>query len=115
MPVTIFHNPACGTSRSVLQMIRDAGHEPEVVEYLKDGWTKDGLTALFAAAGLTPREALRTKADLASELGLLDPATPDARILAAMLDHPILVERPLVRTEKGVVLARPKERVLDIL
>lgn len=115
MTVTIFHNPNCGTSRNVLQMIRDAGHEPEVVQYLKTGWTADGLKALLDAAGLTPREAMRTKGELARELGLLDPAVSDDAILKAMVEHPVLVERPLVRTDKGVVLARPKEKVLEIL
>jgi len=115
MTVTIFHNPNCGTSRNVLQMIRDAGHAPEVVEYLKTGWTPDGLKALLDAAGLTPREAMRTRGDLADGLGLLDEGVSDATILKAMVDHPGLVERPLVRTDKGTVLARPKERVLDVL
>lgn len=115
MSITIFHNPNCGTSRNVLQMIRDAGHEPEVVEYLKTGWTAEGLTALLAGAGLTPREAMRTRGDVAEGLGLLNPGTSDETILAAMLEHPILVERPFVRTPKGVVLARPKEKVLDVL
>ena len=115
MTVTIFHNPNCGTSRNVLQMIRDTGVEPEVVQYLKTGWTAEGLKALLAEAGLTPREAMRTKGDLAGELGLLDAGTTDATILAAMVAHPVLVERPFVRTPKGTVLARPKEKVLEIL
>ncbi|GAA0617023.1 arsenate reductase (glutaredoxin) [Brevundimonas kwangchunensis] len=115
MTVTIFHNPNCGASRNVLQMIRDAGHEPEVVQYLTTGWTAEGLKALLDAAGLTPREAMRTKGDLAGELGLLDPAVSDDAILKAMVEHPVLVERPLVRTDKGVVLARPKEKVLEVL
>ncbi len=114
-PVTVFHNPACGTSRNVLEMVRAAGHEPEVVEYLKAGWTADQLGALFAEAGLTPREAMRTKGDLAGELGLLEAGVSDDAILAAMVEHPILVERPLVKTPKGAVLARPKEKVLDVL
>lgn len=115
MTVTIFHNPNCGTSRNVLQMIRDAGQEPEIVDYLKTGWTREGLARLLDDAGLTPREAMRTRGDLPGELGLLDPDVTDARILAAMIEHPVLVERPLVRTGKGTVLARPKERVLEIL
>jgi len=115
MTVTIFHNPSCGTSRNVLQMIRDAGETPEVVEYLKTGWTAEGLKALFAEAGLTPREAMRARNELAQELGLLDAGVSDATILSAMLEHPILVERPFVRTRKGTVLARPKEKVLDVL
>ena len=114
-PVTVFHNPACGTSRNVLEMVRAAGHEPEVVEYLKTGWDAEGLRALLGAAGLTPREAMRAKGDLAGELGLLDDAVSDEAILAAMVEHPILVERPIVRTPRGTVLARPKEKVLEIL
>jgi len=114
-PVTVFHNPACGTSRNVLEMVRAAGHEPEVVEYLKTGWDAAALSALLREAGLTPREAMRTKGDLAGELGLLKAGVSDEAILAAMIEHPILVERPLVKTPKGVVLARPKEKVLDIL
>lgn len=115
MTVTIFHNPNCGTSRNVLQMIRDAGHEPEVIQYVKEGWTEQGLTALFAEAGLTPREAMRTKGELAEGLGLLNDGTSDETILAAMVEHPVLVERPFVRTRKGTVLARPKEKVLAVL
>lgn len=115
MTVTIFHNPSCGTSRNVLKMIRDAGETPEVVEYLKAGWTAEGLKALFAEAGLTPREAMRAKNELVQELGLLDAGVSDETILSAMLEHPILVERPFVRTRKGTVLARPKEKVLDVL
>jgi arsenate reductase (glutaredoxin) len=115
MTVTIFHNPNCGTSRNVLQMIRDAGHEPEVVQYLKTGWTAEGLKALLAEAGLTPREAMRTKGDAAEGLGLLNDGVSDATILSAMVEHPALVERPFVRTRKGTVLARPKEKVLEVL
>lgn len=115
MTVTIFHNPNCGTSRNVLQMIRDTGVEPEVVQYLKTGWTAEGLKALLDAAGLTPREALRTKGELAEGLGLLNAGTSDATVLAAMVEHPVLVERPFVRTPKGTVLARPKEKVLEVL
>ena len=115
MSITIFHNPNCGTSRNVLQMIRDTGVEPEVVQYLKTGWTAEQLTTLFAEAGLTPREAMRTKGELAEGLGLLNEGTSDATILAAMVEHPVLVERPFVRTPKGTVLARPKEKVLEVL
>jgi arsenate reductase len=114
-PVTIFHNPNCGTSRNVLEIIREAGHEPEVVEYLKAGWTPSALKALLDEAGLTPREALRTKGELVAELGLLKDGVGEAAILEAMIEHPALVERPLVKTPKGAVLARPKERVLHIL
>ncbi len=113
--ITIFHNPACGTSRSVLAMIRDAGHSPTVIDYLKTGWAEAQLRGLLTEAGLTPREALRTKCDLAGELGLLADGVSDEAVLAAMLAHPVLVERPLVKSPKGTVLARPKERLLHIL
>ncbi|MBF0664338.1 MAG: arsenate reductase (glutaredoxin) [Brevundimonas sp.] len=114
-PVTVFHNPACGTSRNVLEMVRAAGHEPEVVEYLKTGWDAVRLRALLDEAGLTPREAMRTKGALAGELGLLEPGASDEAILAAMVEHPILVERPIVRTPKGTALCRPKETVFSLL
>ena len=114
-PVTIFHNPACGTSRNVVSMVEAAGYRPEVVEYLKAGWTADQLKALFADAALTPREAMREKGSPAAELGLLDPGTPDAAILAAMVAHPVLVNRPIVRTPKGAALCRPSEKVFDLL
>jgi len=112
-PVTIYHNPKCGTSRNVLEMIEAAGHKPEVIEYLKIGWTKKQLKELFAAAGLTPREAMRSNAPEAESL--LDEKVSDAKILDAMVDHPILVNRPIVVTPKGARLARPKERVEEIL
>lgn len=114
-PVTIFHNPACGTSRNVLAMVEAAGYRPEVVEYLKTGWTPDQLGALFAEAGITPREALRAKGTLAAELGLLEPGASDAVLLAAMVEHPVLVERPIVRTPRGAALCRPSETVFDLL
>lgn len=114
-PVTIYHNPKCGTSRGVIELVEAAGHTPEIVEYLKAGWTKKQLKELFAAAGLTPREAMRSNVPEAEELGLLDPKTPDAKILDAMAAHPILVNRPFVVTPKGTLLARPKERVKDVL
>ena len=114
-PVTIFHNPACGTSRNVVSMVEAAGYRPVVVEYLKTGWTGDQLSALFAEAGLTPREAMREKGAPATELGLLDPGTPDTTILAAMVAHPVLVNRPIVRTPKGAALCRPSEKVFDLL
>lgn len=110
--VTIYHNPKCSTSRQVLEMIEAAGHEPEVVEYLKTGWTKAQLKQLFAAAGLTPREAMRKKA--AEELGISEKAS-GAQILDAMIEHPVLVERPIVVTSKGARLARPKEKLREIL
>ena len=114
-PVTVFHNPACGTSRNVLAMVEAAGYRPEVVEYLKAGWTADQLGALLAEAGLTPREALRNKGTPAAELGLLEPSATDADILAAMVQHPVLVNRPIVRTPKGAAMCRPSERVFDLL
>ena len=114
-PVVIHHNPGCGTSRNVLSILRAAGYEPTVIEYLREGWTRPQLLALFAAAGLTPREALREKKSPAAELGLLEPGVPDERILQAMIEHPVLVNRPLVATPKGVRLCRPSERVLDLL
>jgi arsenate reductase len=114
-PVVIHHNPACGTSRNVLGIIRAAGYEPEVVAYLETGWTRPQLMALFAAAGLTPREALRENKSPAKELGLLEPGVSDEIILAQMLLHPVLVNRPIVATPKGVRLCRPSELVLDLL
>lgn len=118
MPVTdvvIFHNPDCGTSRNVVRIIEAAGYTPTVIEYLKTGWTKPQLLALFAAAGIGPRDALRVKKSPAVELGLTDPAAADDEIVEAMIAHPILVERPIVVTSKGTVLCRPSEKVLDLL
>jgi arsenate reductase (glutaredoxin) len=112
---TIYHNPKCSTSKQVLEMIRAAGYEPEIVEYLKAGWTKKQLKELFAAADVTPRQALRAKAAEAEALGLLDPKVSDAKLLDAMVTHPVLVERPFVVTAKGTRLARPKERVKELL
>ena len=114
-PVTVFHNPACGTSRNVVAMVEAAGYRPEVVEYLKAGWTPDQLGDLFAEAGITPREALRSKEAVAAERGLLEPGVSDATLLAAMVDHPVLVNRPLVRTPKGAAMCRPSEKVFDLL
>lgn len=114
-PITIFHNPNCGTSRNVLAMIRAAGYEPTVVEYLKVGWTHRQLRELLAAMSLRPRDILREKGTPAAELGLLDPEVPDDRTIDAMVSHPILVNRPIVVTPKGVVLCRPSETVLDLL
>jgi arsenate reductase len=114
-PVTVFHNPACGTSRNVLAMVEAAGYRPEVVEYLQTGWDADLLRALFAEAGLTPREALREKGAPAAELGLLEAGVSDEVLLAAMVEHPILVNRPIVKTPKGAALCRPSEKVFDLL
>jgi arsenate reductase len=115
MTVVIHHNPDCGSSRNVLEIIRAPGEEPTVIEYLKTGWTEPQLLALFAAAELTPRTALRTTKSPAGELGLLDPSVSDEAILAAMLVHPVLVNRPIVCSPKGVKLCRPSEKVLDLL
>ncbi len=114
-PIVIHHNPECGTSRNVVEIVRAAGYAPELVLYLETDWTRPQLLALFAAAGLTPRAALRETKSPAKELGLLDPGISDEAILAAMLAHPILVNRPIVATPKGVKLCRPSELVLDLL
>ncbi len=114
-PVTIFHNPACGTSRNTLALVKAAGYAPEVVEYLQTGWTVEQLKGLLAAMGMTPRQVMRSKGDLVGELGLTDPSVSDETILKAMVEHPILVERPIVRTPWGVVLARPSEKVVEVL
>jgi arsenate reductase len=113
--VVIHHNPDCGTSRNVLQIIKAAGYTPTVIEYLKEGWTKPQLLALFAAANLTPKTALRVSKSPAEELGLLNENVTDEAILEAMLEHPILVNRPIVCTEKGVKLCRPSVQVLTLL
>ena len=113
--VTIFHNPACGTSRNTLAMIRAAGYEPTVVEYLRAGWTRQKLEELLSAMQARPRDILREKGTPAAELGLLDPAAADDRILDAMVQHPILVNRPIVVTPKGVKLTRPSEIVFKLL
>ena len=115
MDIVIHHNPDCGTSRNVLAIIEAAGYVPTVIEYLKTGWTRPQLLALFAAAGLTPRTALRETKSPAADLGLLKDGVPEDAILAAMLEHPILVNRPIVCTRKGVRLCRPSETVLDLL
>ena len=114
-PITIYHNPACGTSRNVLAMVRAAGYEPTVIEYLKAGWTRPQLAELLAAMGASPRDVLREKGTPAAELGLLDPGATDQQILAAMIEHPILVNRPIVVTPKGAKLSRPPVAVLDLL
>jgi arsenate reductase len=113
--VVIHHNPDCGTSRNTLEMIRASGEEPVVIEYLNTGWTRPQLLALFAGAGLTPRSALRTSKSPAEELGLTDPEVSDETILEAMLEHPVLVNRPIVVTPRGIRLCRPSEKVLEIL
>lgn len=115
MDVTIYHNPACGTSRNTLAIIREAGIAPHVIEYLKTPPNRGELEALMAQAGLTPRQLLRSREKLAAELGLNDPAMGDAEILDAMLAHPILINRPIVVSPRGTKLCRPAELVRDLL
>ena len=115
MSIVIHHNPDCGTSRNVLEVIQAAGYEPVVIEYLKTGWTLPQLLCLFAAADLTPRTALRVSKSPAEELGLTDQSVKDEALLEAMLENPVLVNRPIVCTAKGVRLCRPSEVVLDLL
>jgi arsenate reductase (glutaredoxin) len=113
--VTIYHNPACGTSRNVLALIRNAGVEPRVIEYLKTPPDRATLESLLARMGMTPRGLLREKGTPYAELGLADELLTDAQLLDAMLSHPILINRPIVVTPRGVKLCRPAEAVLDIL
>lgn len=113
--IVVHHNPDCGTSRNVLNIIEKSGDPYQVIEYLKEGWTRPQLIALFAAADLTPRTALRTTRSPAAELGLLDDAISDDALISAMLAHPVLVNRPIVASPKGVRLCRPSETVLDLL
>ncbi len=115
MNITIYHNPRCGTSRNTLAAIRDAGHEPDVIEYLAHPPTRAALARLIADAGLQPRDAVRRKEALYAELGLDRPEVDDAALLDAMAAHPLLIERPFVVTSKGVRLCRPFERVREIL
>ena len=115
MSVTIYHNPACGTSRNVLGLIRNAGIEPVVIEYLKAPPGRDELAALIARMGVPVRDLLRRKGTPYDELGLDDPALADDALLDAMMAHPILINRPIVVTSLGVRLCRPSEAVLDIL
>jgi arsenate reductase len=112
--VTIYHNPECGTSRKVLAALQQAGVEPRIVDYRKTGWARPQLEALFARMGVTPREALRTRGSLAGDLGLLEGASDDA-LLEAMVEHPALVERPIVETPNGARLCRPPETVQQLL
>ncbi|MDD3836687.1 MAG: arsenate reductase (glutaredoxin) [Phenylobacterium sp.] len=114
-PITIYHNPACGTSRNTLAMIRAAGYEPTVVEYLQAGWSGALLDELLAKTGLKPGELLREKGTPAAELGLLADDVTDDAIFSAMIEHPILVNRPIVVTPKGARLCRPSEQVFDLL
>ena len=114
MSIVIHHNPDCGTLRNVLAIIEASGEIPVVIEYLKTGWTRPQLLALFAAADLNPRTALRTTKSPAEELGLLDSSATDEALLDAMLEHPVLVNRPIVCSPRGVRLCRPSEAVLDL-
>jgi arsenate reductase len=115
MNVTIYHNPLCGTSRKTLEIIRENGTEPKIVEYLKAPPGREELKNLYARAGISPREGLRSKELIAGELGLTRPDVTDDEILDAMMEHPILINRPIVVTEKGVRLCRPQDVVREIL
>lgn len=115
MAATIYHNPACGTSRNTLAMIRASGEEPEVIEYLKTPPTKTRLKELIKAMGISPRELLRRKGTPYDELGLDDPELTDEQLIDAMMEHPILINRPIVVTPKGARLCRPSEVVFEIL
>lgn len=113
--IVIHHNPACGTSRNVLAVLEAAGLDPVVIPYLDTGWTRSQLLGLFAAADLTPRAALRETKSPAAELGLLDDGASEDQILEAMIAHPVLVNRPIVCTPKGVALCRPSGTVLELI
>jgi arsenate reductase (glutaredoxin) len=113
--VTIWHNPKCATSRKVLDMIRDAGISPEIVDYVKTPPSAAAIRGVLKAMGMTPRALLRRKGTPYDELGLDDPKLSDTALIAAMYEHPILIERPVVQTPKGARLCRPPERVKEIL
>lgn len=115
MTITIYHNPSCGTSRNALAMIRQSGAEPEVIEYLKSPPTRERLVELIAAMGISPRDLLRRNVEPFERLGLARPTLSDAQIIDAMVAEPILINRPIVVTPKGVRLCRPSEAVLDML
>ncbi|AZO08814.1 MULTISPECIES: arsenate reductase (glutaredoxin) [unclassified Mesorhizobium] len=115
MTVTIYHNPACGTSRNTLAMIRASGEDPVVIEYLKTPPSRERLVALLSALGMAPRELLREKGTPYAELGLADPKWSDDELIDFMLAHPILINRPIVETPKGARLCRPSEAVLPLL
>ncbi len=115
MNATIYHNPNCGTSRNTLALIRHAGIEPTIIEYLRDPPSRERLIELIAAAGLSVRDALRQKGTPYAELGLDDPTLSDEQLLDAMLAEPILINRPFVETSLGTRLCRPSEVVLDLL
>lgn len=113
--IVIYHNPACGTSRNTLAMVRNVGIEPHVVEYLKTPPTRAMLESLIERACLTPRELLREKGTPYAELGLADPELTDAQLIEAMMEHPVLINRPLVVSPLGVKLCRPSEQVLELV
>lgn len=115
MTVTIYHNPDCGTSRNVLEIIWASGEAPNVVLYMEQGWTRDLLSGLLREMNLTPRDVLRISKSPAEELGLTDPAISDEALFEAMLQHPVLVNRPIVVTKKGTALCRPSEKVFALL
>jgi arsenate reductase (glutaredoxin) len=115
MKATIFHNPMCGTSRKTLDLLREAGCDIWIHEYMKNPPSRDELERLYRRAGITPRDGLRAKEPLAEELGLTRPDVTDDEILDAMIEHPILIERPIVETPNGVRLCRPQDRVREIL
>jgi arsenate reductase len=115
MKATIYHNPLCGTSRKTLEILRDSGADVRIQEYLKDPPSRDELVRLYERAGISPREGLRAREPLAQELGLTRPDVTDDEVLDAMVAHPILIERPLVETGKGVRLCRPQDTVREIL
>jgi arsenate reductase len=115
MKATIYHNPACGTSRKTLEILRNEGADVTIVEYLKTPPSRDELKRLYDRAGITPREGLREKEALAQELGLTRENATDEQILDAMMEHPILIQRPLVETDKGVRLCRPQDEVRKLL
>ena len=113
--VTIYHNPTCSTSRKVLGMLRDAGFEPRIIEYLKTPASRNELKTLLTRMDMTPRQLLRRKGSLFGQLGLDDPAKSDDILLDALQSHPILMERPIVTTERGTRICRPAELVRDLL
>jgi len=115
MKATIYHNPNCGTSRKTLDILKESGADVTVIQYLKTPPSRAELVRLYKRAGITPRQGLRKKEPLAAELGLLGETISDDKILDAMMKHPILIERPLVETDKGVKLARPQDEVRSIL
>jgi arsenate reductase len=115
MSVTIYHNPACGTSRNTLALIRATGVEPEVIHYLETPPSRDELVSLIQRMGITPRDLLREKGTPLAELGLSDPSLTDEKLIDALMAHPILINRPIVTGPKGVKLCRPSEEVLSVL